>query len=348
MPANLDYTDIRFMRGTYEKVSTWKANPGEPIVDLDNYILAIGDGTTLGGIPINAMTSTTISGTADLDNITTLGRYFLEGISNGPNNIDPATKAVLEVVSSAIGGSFIYQKLFIISGAKGGHIYARSSITQGKTWGKWISVSEFTLNRSNTGTSDGDNNLNNYIFMSQVYVQNISNGPDGSAGEDGILITYSPYDGANQIHQILYMVSGSIAGNIYYRFSTTKNKTFTAPGYPWTILDFKSFSVTPTPNYIPRANASGKIDTGWLNTSNSTTSSSTTTLATSAAVKAVADGKANKSHTHTLADISKTSNANIYSNSTSWDNGAITHIFQSTGQPPSSSGKNGDVWFQYI
>lgn len=348
MPASLDYTDIRFMRGTHEKVVTWKVNPGEPIFDLDNNILAVGDGSTLGGIPINAMTSSTIGGITDVNNITTLGRYFLEGIKNGPDVVDEDSQSILEVVSSGIGGAYIYQKLFVIGGTKGGHIYARSSITQGQTWGKWIIVSEFTLSSTNTGTTEGDSNLNNYIYTSQVYVQNISNGPSGSAGDDGILITYSPYNGANQIYQILYMVSGSLSGKVYYRYSNTKNKTFTTPGYNWTLLDYRSISITPTANFIPRANSSGKLDTGWLNTSSSTTSSSTTTLATSAAVKAVADAKANESHTHTLKDISKASNANVYSSSTSWDNGAITHVFQSTGQPSSSTGKNGDIWFQYI
>lgn len=349
MPASVEYTDIRLMRGTHTKVASWKPNPGEPVYDLDNYILSVGDGATIGGVPINAMTSKIIKNTYDLNYSNIIGRFFIsEGMINQPTTIKSNDVAILEVLSSEVGGFNLFQKLHIISGKMSGYLYTRTSTTQGQTWSEWQQAFGSSLNKSGTGTTPGDTNLNNYILTSQVFVQNMTNGPSGSTGDDGILITYRPNEKSNYIYQILYIVSGSLQGKIYYRFSVNKNRNFNSPGYSWVLLDLRSISTTPTPNYIPRANSSGKLNHGWLNVSSSISTNSDDTLATSKAIYSLNQAKANKTHKHTLADLSSTSNANIYNKSKLWDNGAITHIFMSTTSPSQSDGKDGDVWFQYV
>lgn len=349
MPASLNYTDIRIMRGTHEKTSAWKPNPGEPLFDLDNGILTIGDGSTVGGVPINNMTSIAVSSRYNLNSSTTIGRYFIEnGILNGPEFIEEDSICILEVRSSDVNGSFIFQTLYVISGSHSGHIYSRTSETQGKEWNKWISVSEFSFTNNGTGTFENDTNVNNYINTSQVYIENIVNGPEYSENSNGILITYRPNKDSEEIYQILYITTGSLAGKVYYRFSNTKNKSFNTPGYNWILLDYQSISTKSTPNFIPRAKSDGKIDIGWLNVSDSININDSNTLATSAAVYKISGDKAPAIHTHTLDDIAKATGANVYSTSNKWDNGAITHIFMSTSRPSAVDGKNGDIWFQYV
>lgn len=350
MPASVEYTDIRLMRGSHSKVSSWKPNPGEPVFDLDNYILSVGDGATIGGVPINAMTSKIVKNIYDLNYSTTIGRFFIsEGMVNQPLEVNAADIAVLEVLSSDVGGFNLFQQLYILTGDMSGHIFTRISETQGQTWSDWNQISGINLNNNTgTGTSPGDTNLNNYVLTSQIYIENMVNGPDGSIGANGILITYRPNELSNYIYQILYIVSGTLQGKIYYRFSVNKNLNFESPGYSWVLLDLRSISTTPTPNFIPRANVNGKINIGWLETTSELNTDSENILVTAKAVYNLNDNKSDKNHTHTLESIESAPDANVYNNSKVWDNGAITHIYMSTTSPSQSDGKDGDIWFQYV
>lgn len=335
MPANVEYTDIRLMRGSHAKVASWIPNPGEPIYDLDNYILSIGDGTTISGIPINAMTSQIMSGIVDLNYMTTIGRYFIStGLSSQPSSVPGESQAILEVLSSAVGGTSIFQILYVINGKNANIIYSRSSETQGASWGSWTAVTGSSFTTSGTGAAAGDTNLNNYTLSSQVYVTNMTNGPDQTAGANGILITYRPDESSPYVYQILYVTTGAQAGHVYYRYSTTKNASFDAPGYNWVFLDIRTISVYPTANYIPRANSAGKLDTGWLYTSDEIGFANSSYVATARAVYNLNVAKANAYHTHPYTQISGLGNA------------ATRDITFSGGGP--WGGKDGDIWFQYI
>ena len=289
MPADeKENTDIRLMRGSYLKTSQWIPNSGEPMFDTVNGILSIGDGVTPGGITLNTMTVRIDEGIdpntatpltiTDLNSKTILGRFFIYGMTNQPEGVDENSKAILEVSSSGMYGLDVFQVLYLIGAGETSIrnvVYTRYSNDQGLTWTDWTSVTGAGLSSSNTGTTVGDSNVNNYTQPSQVYVDDIKNGPEYVNGSSGILVTYrasldkdSPDYG--KTHQVLYVCSGEEAGNIYYRFSNDNNKSFIDPG--WILLDLRRISPTATPNFIPRADINGKLDStysdGWFYTSN--------------------------------------------------------------------------------
>lgn len=352
MPASTENTEIRVMRGTRAKVVTQTPLPGEPLFDLDNLILSIGDGATLGGKPINAMTSKIEDSIVDLNQLTLVGRYFLNaGMLNQPTGIESSAKCILETRSSDVGGANVFQSLYVISGKCSGHIYSRTTTSQGASWNPWISVSQTGFSSTGTGTEPGDTNINNYTSTSQVYIEGIANGPEGTDGSNGILITYTPDPTSDYIYQVLYVVSGNVSyqGKVYYRYSASGKTGFNVyPGYNWTLLDLHSFKTTPTADCIPRAYNDGKIDTGWIKTTDNPALNDSDYLVTSKALNEMASGKANYTHSHNLDTISHVPGIYSYTTSNSLDNGAITHIFISSGGPSASYGKNGDIWFQYI
>jgi len=70
-------TKFQLRRGTTEKVGAFTPDIGEPVYDVDNKILYIGDNSTVGGLPV---TGTVLSG---FNGSTTKGTaYYIDGSGN--------------------------------------------------------------------------------------------------------------------------------------------------------------------------------------------------------------------------------------------------------------------------
>ncbi|MED4068652.1 phage tail protein [Priestia megaterium] len=103
------------------------------------------------------------------------------------------------------------------------------------------------------------------------------------------------------------------------------------------------------PSRLPTGTTTGK---GVVSLSSETDSDSQSLAATPYAVKAVktlATGKADKSHTHGAGDITTgTFPALIAAASNkNYTTRQIRNIYLSTSAPSTNSGQDGDVWFQY-
>lgn len=103
------------------------------------------------------------------------------------------------------------------------------------------------------------------------------------------------------------------------------------------------------PNRLPTATDQGK---GIVALSNSTDSDSQTLAATPYSVKAVKNlalGKANSSHSHSPSDINGGTFQNIIAavSNKSYTTRQIRNIYLSTSGPSASNGSDGDIWFQY-
>jgi len=239
MPATLQDTDIRIMRGSTKATKGWVPHPGEPMVDLETMTMGVGDGYTLGGIPLNSMTSLILSEEKDLNTLITYGRFFLaDGCNNGPDGITNTDIVSIEILAPEVGASTVWQKLSVFTGMFRNQIFSRNTLDGGTTWSDWINTSSLDFSGVGSGTFVGDNNVNHYSLTSQAYVENIINGPTGTNGCDAFLFTYRKDKDSPYIYQWIYLTKcSSHAGKIYYRYSNTANVNWNSPGYNWRELD---------------------------------------------------------------------------------------------------------------
>lgn len=235
MPANKNYTLIKLMRGNAEASEAWIPETGEPLWDKETGTLRLGDSKTLGGIPINTNTSIDLICPQDLNKCKIWGRYFLNGeVSNLPDGCETPGKFFLTVQTSDIGTPEIWQTLQILEGKYSGKTFNRVSLDSGLQWSTWKDTSGTGFDSSGSGTTEGDGNINNYIFNSQVFVENISNGPSGSDGCNGFLFTYRAKADSPHIFQQLILVGcEKFAGKVFYRYSANSNLNWNSPGYNW-------------------------------------------------------------------------------------------------------------------
>ena len=259
MPANSNYTLIRLMRGNTETSEGWIPEVGEPLLDMESGTLRYGDQKTLGGIPINTVTSIDLKTPVDLNTCTTWGRFFIDGdISSGPNVVGTYGRFILVVESHDIGGSEIWQTLKVFDGVYSGTVFHRITANKGISWSKWrnSSSSELNFSRGSVIGASSDNNLNHYDIESQMFVEDIINGPSGSDGCNGFLITYRQDNKSPHVFQKLILVGcPNFAGREFYRYSATGNVDWNTPGFNWReYTDFVHKDLLNATGILPTAN----------------------------------------------------------------------------------------------
>lgn len=236
MPANKNYTLIQLMRGGKNSSESWIPETGEPLWDKETQTLRIGDSKTIGGKHLNSMTSIDLASPANLNNCKIWGRYFVNGqISPVPDGCPNTGKFFVTVQSSEIGGLEIWQTLQILEGKFANKTFTRVSLNGGVSWSSWKDTASGSgFDNSGTGTTEGDSNVNNYIYTSQVFLPSITNGPTGSEGCQGFLFTYRGNTTSPYIFQQLYLVGcQTMGGKVFYRYSANSNKNWNSPGFNW-------------------------------------------------------------------------------------------------------------------
>ena len=242
MPATNDYTLIKLMRGGLGASEAWTPDEGEPLLDIETGTLRFGDNKTIGGTPINTVTSVQVPAPVNLNEQKIWGRYYIDGeVSNLPTGVESPGKFILVVEAADLGSAEVWQTLKIFSGKFESKTFVRSTTTAGIIWTDWsdISASGFSMsgsgtNNSITGGNGPETNLNKYIYSSNSFVENISSGPDNTTGGSGFLFTYRKDSDSPYIFQKLIMCTpDSEAGKVYIRFSVHGNADWMSPGYQW-------------------------------------------------------------------------------------------------------------------
>lgn len=235
MPASSNNTLIRLMRGPAQASEYWVPDEGEPLLDLDTGTLNYGDAKTLGGLPVNTCTSRDMPTPADLDKAIVWGRYFLNGeISPAPDGVSKTGRFFLIVQSQDLGTAEIWQELQVLDGLFATKAFTRVTLDKGITWSSWKDISGKSFTNEGSGAKEGDGNLNNYIYSSEAYVDNIVNGPEGTNGCDGFLFTMRKNSQSPYIYQKLILVGcPDYAGRTFCRYSVNANQSWGAPGFNW-------------------------------------------------------------------------------------------------------------------
>lgn len=235
MPATSNNTLIRLMRGNSYTSEAWKPETGEPLLDMESGTLNYGDGETLGGNPINTCTTRRLNAPVDLDTCITWGRYVIDGdISGLPVGIETIGRFFLTVQSSELGSAEIWQTLQILDGKFQQKTYNRVTLDKGITWSSWKDVSGNDFSGLGSGASEGDGNLDHYVYSSESYVENIVNGPSGTSGCDAFLFTYRQNPESPYVLQKMILVGcPKFAGKEFIRYSTTGNQNWESPGFNW-------------------------------------------------------------------------------------------------------------------
>ncbi len=245
MPATPDYTLIQLMRGGKYAVETAIPESGEPLLELDSGTLYYGNGKDIRGIPLNSVTAVKLETPVNLDDLTTWGRYYLEGkVQNLPVGLELYAKIFLVVEgSTATDAKSISQTIRVLEGDARDQTFVRSSLDSGNSWTSWKTVSGSTLFFDADGGGTVDKNpaapLSEYVLSSLNYIQSISGGPAGTDGKSGFLLVYrkdleSPY-----IYQELILSNpDENGGKIYCRLSATNNQDWNSPGYTWREISY--------------------------------------------------------------------------------------------------------------
>jgi len=116
------------MRGSLGSSEAWTPDEGEPLLDIETGTLRYGDNKTLGGTPINTVTSVQVSSPVDLNEQRIWGRYYIDGeISNLPVGVETPGKYILVVEAADLGSAEVWQTLKVMTGKFESKSFVRST-----------------------------------------------------------------------------------------------------------------------------------------------------------------------------------------------------------------------------
>lgn len=229
MPASKDYTLIKLMRGSTASSDMWIPEAGEPLLDLETGTLRFGDASSLGGIPINTVTTTPLKSPTNLNEEKTWGRYYINGaISNAPPEVGSSGKFILLVQSSALKSAEIIQTLYSLDTSKPARTYSRITINAGVSWTPW----KDDANGFDTPPGGGGGDPSSYTDPGNYYLEPVINGPSGTASCGAFLFTYRKNKSSPYIYQFLLLTKCTTHdGKIFVRHSRDGGSTWTSSIY---------------------------------------------------------------------------------------------------------------------
>lgn len=143
MPASSEYTTIRFMRGSSDKITTQTPLEGEPLYDVEKNILYIGDGATPGGVVVGGLVVRDLVSGTDVNTFVDPGYFKTTNLINGPSELSSSDEVILINIQSEDENE-IWQEVKVLSGTSASKVFTRISINGSVSWTEW-SVSAVSM-----------------------------------------------------------------------------------------------------------------------------------------------------------------------------------------------------------